>query len=79
MYFKLGQHFDRNSFELAAREFERVLELEPTRIAAIVNLGETYTLMGRSQDARALYERGLQRFNPGSENWQMLQQRLQQK
>ncbi len=44
-------------YDLAIREFEAVLELDPTHLFSTIMLGITYLLVGRYEPARSLFDR----------------------
>ena len=43
----------------ASAEFEKLIAIDPNYVAAYFHGGQTFEKMGRTGDARALYERGL--------------------
>ena len=47
------------TFEEAARCFERAAALRPDRLAHVVELGQAYLRLGRTEEARRLLSRGL--------------------
>jgi predicted Zn-dependent protease len=67
-----GDHFDAGEaalaagrFALAAREYERTLELDPTRALVFVRLGEAYEGLGDRQRAVYAYEQAVRRAGAG--------------
>lgn len=48
------------SYEEAIAEFQRILEIDADYQAAYYHAGKTYEQMGRAEDARTMYERGIE-------------------
>jgi predicted Zn-dependent protease len=67
-----GHHFDAGEaalaaghYALAVREYERTLELDPTRALVFVRLGEAYEGVGDRQRAVYAYEQAVRRAGSG--------------
>jgi Tfp pilus assembly protein PilF len=54
------EYVNSGAFEQALEEFKTVLAQDPSYVAAYYHGGQTLERLGRLDDARALYERGLE-------------------
>jgi Flp pilus assembly protein TadD len=59
-WYLLGRtKYNENRFEEAITSFERVLALRPQDVAAVDNLGLAYEGLGRTQEAKAAFQRAI--------------------
>lgn len=59
LYGVATEHKNRGDLESAAKGFEDVLAANPSYAAAYFHGGQTYEQMGRIDEARDMYERGI--------------------
>ena len=55
----------QKQLQLAAQEYEKVLKMDPSNLGALNNLGATYGMMGRGEEAIANFQKVL-KITPGS-------------
>ena len=53
------EYKNRGEFENASREFDSVLKVDPNYAAAYFHGGQNFEQMGKIEDARGIYERGI--------------------
>lgn len=51
---------NRGDLNQAAKDFERVIEVNPQYAAAYFHGGQTYEQLGRVEDAKLIYQRGIE-------------------
>ena len=54
------EYVKRSAFDDAIAEFQRILEVNPDYQAAYYHAGKTYEKLGRLDEARAIYQHGVE-------------------
>ena len=54
------EYVNSGELDLGVSEFQRLMEASPDYVAAYFHSGQTLEKLGRIEDARATYERGLE-------------------
>ena len=54
------EYVKQSAFDDAIAEFQRILEVNPDYQAAYYHAGKTYEKLGRTEDARTIYQQGVE-------------------
>lgn len=61
------KYLSENDYEKAVLAFDEAIKIDPKEVRGYQGLAKTYTLQGKYDDAKAVYERGTPAVNPESQ------------